>query len=139
MPVIVDPDSGSVRRLLGALPPGCQSVDSIERLLPWLSQHSDEYVIVLGPNVRFDDAVTVCEGLRVSRPMMGVVLVRESFDTLYRDGEQSGCLLVLNLHPFLIGQPFRIGTLDAALGHVVRHPGVWSATGSEIIASFAKA
>ena len=81
MPVIVDPDSGSVRRLLGALPPGCQSVDSIERLLPWLSQHSDEYVIVLGPNVRFDDAVTVCEGLRVSRPMMGVVLVRESFDT----------------------------------------------------------
>ena len=81
MPVIVDPDSGSVRRLLGALPPGCQSVDSIERLLPWLSQHTDEYVIVLGPNVRFDDAVTVCEGLRVSRPMMGVVLVRESFDT----------------------------------------------------------
>ena len=71
MPVIVDPDSGSVRRLLGALPPGCQSVDSIERLLPWLSQHTDEYVIVLGPNVRFDDAVTVCEGLRVSRPMMG--------------------------------------------------------------------
>src|SRR6478736_5078702 len=58
MPVIVDPDSGSVRRLLGALPPGCQSVDSIERLLPWLSQHSDEYVIVLGPNVRFDDAIT---------------------------------------------------------------------------------
>src|SRR4051794_10835057 len=81
MPVIVDPDSGSVRRLLGALPPGCQAVDSIERLLPWLSQHTDEYVIVLGPNVRFDDAVTVCEGLRVSRPMMGVVLVRESFDT----------------------------------------------------------
>ena len=81
MPVIVDPDSGSVRRLLGALPPGCQSGDSIERLLPWLSQHSDEYVIVLGPNVRFDDAVTVCEGLRVSRPMMGVVLVREGFDT----------------------------------------------------------
>src|SRR5918999_1727007 len=54
MPVIVDPDSGSVRRLLGALPPGCQSVDSTDRLLPWLSQHTDEYVVVLGPNVRFD-------------------------------------------------------------------------------------
>ena len=81
MPVIVDPDSGSVRRLLGALPPGCQSVDSTDRLLPWLSQHTDEYVVVLGPNVRFDDAVTVCEGLRVSRPMTGVILVREAFDT----------------------------------------------------------
>src|SRR5215207_5881970 len=81
MPVIVDPDGGSVRRLLGALPPGCQSVDSTDRLLPWLAQHTDEYVVVLGPNVRFEDAVAVCEGLRVSRPMTGVVLVRESFDT----------------------------------------------------------
>src|SRR4029450_9900777 len=81
MPVIVDPDSGSVRRLLGALPPGCQSVDSTDRLLPWLSQHHDEYVVVLGPNLGFAEAVTVCEGLRVSRPMTGVVLVRESFDT----------------------------------------------------------
>ena len=62
-------------------------------------------------------------------------MIRESFDTLYRDGESSGRLLVLNLHPFLIGQPFRIGTLDAALAHIVRHPGVWSATGGEIIAS----
>ena len=67
MPVIVDPDSGTVRRLLGALPPGCQSVDTTDRLLPWLAQHTDEYVVVLGPNVRFDDAVAVCEGLRVSR------------------------------------------------------------------------
>ena len=37
MPVIVDPDSTTARRLLGALPPGCQSVDTTERLLPWLS------------------------------------------------------------------------------------------------------
>ena len=37
--------------------------------------------MVLGPNVRFEDAVTVCEGLRVSEPMTGVILVRESFDT----------------------------------------------------------
>jgi pilus assembly protein CpaB len=33
MPVIVDPDSTTARRLLGALPPGCQSVDTTERLL----------------------------------------------------------------------------------------------------------
>ena len=62
-------------------------------------------------------------------------MIRQSFDTLYRDGESSGRLLVLNLHPFLVGQPFRIGVLDAALGHIVRHPGVWAATGSEIIAA----
>ena len=37
------------------------------------------------------------------------------------------------MHPWLIGQPFRIGCLDAALGHILRHPGVWCAGGAEII------
>lgn len=63
-------------------------------------------------------------------------MIRETFDTLYRDGADNGRLLVLTLHPFLIGQPFRIGTLDAALAHIVEHDGVWSATGSEIIDSY---
>src|SRR6478609_7375535 len=58
MPVIVDPDSTTARRLLGALPPGCQSVDTTERLLPWLAQHPEEYVVVLGPNISFGDGVT---------------------------------------------------------------------------------
>ena len=60
MPVIVDPDSGSVRRLLGALPPGCQSVDSTDRLLPWLSQHTGEYVVVLNNGTR----LTLSRGYR---------------------------------------------------------------------------
>ena len=60
-------------------------------------------------------------------------LLKESFDTLYRDGAQNGRLLVLNLHPWLIGQPFRIGSLDDALGYIMRRQGVWAATGSQII------
>src|SRR5262245_13631654 len=62
-------------------------------------------------------------------------MIRQTFDGLYRDGERSGRLLVLNLHPFLMGQPFRVGVLDAALAHIVSHPGVWAATGAEIIAA----
>src|SRR3954470_11460323 len=81
MPVIVDPDSTTARRLLGALPPGCQSVDTTERLLPWLAQHPEEYVVVLGPNISFGDGVTVCESLRVSRPATSVVFVRPALDT----------------------------------------------------------
>jgi len=65
-------------------------------------------------------------------------MIRETFDTLYREGETNGRLLVLNLHPFLIGQPFRIGCLDAALGYIVQRPGVWAATGAEIIESCAR-
>ena len=60
-------------------------------------------------------------------------LLTESFETLYRDGAQNGRLLALNLHPWLIGQPFRIGYLDEALGVMMRRQGVWAATGAEII------
>src|SRR6478672_8483140 len=81
MPVVVDPDSTTARRLLGALPPGCQSVDTTERLLPWLAQHPEEYVVVLGPNISFGDGVTVCESLRTSRPATSVVFVRPALDT----------------------------------------------------------
>ena len=60
-------------------------------------------------------------------------MLRESFDILYRDGAQNGRLLVLHLHPWLIGQPFRIGFLDAALGAMMQRQGVWAAPGSQII------
>ena len=60
-------------------------------------------------------------------------LLKGCFETMQRDGAQNGRLLVLNLHPWLIGQPFRIGTLDDALGHMMRTQRVWAATGSEIV------
>ena len=60
-------------------------------------------------------------------------MLKDSFDIIYRDGAQNGRLLVLNLHPWLIGQPFRIGYLDDAFGHMMRRRGVWAASGSEII------
>ncbi len=60
-------------------------------------------------------------------------LLKGSFDTLYHDGEQNGRVLVLNLHPWLIGQPFRIGHLNEALGHMLRRQGVWAASGAEIV------
>jgi peptidoglycan/xylan/chitin deacetylase (PgdA/CDA1 family) len=60
-------------------------------------------------------------------------LLKESFATLYRDGARNGRVLVLNLHPWLIGQPFRIGYLDDALGDMMRRQRVWAATGAAII------
>jgi allantoinase len=60
-------------------------------------------------------------------------MIQETFDTLYQEGATNGRLLTLHLHPWLIGQPFRIGCLDGALGHIMGHQGVWAAAGSEII------
>jgi peptidoglycan/xylan/chitin deacetylase (PgdA/CDA1 family) len=60
-------------------------------------------------------------------------LLTDSFDVLYRDGARNGRLLVLHLHPWLIGQPFRIGFLHEALGAIIRRQGVWAASGTAII------
>ena len=42
-------------------------------------------------------------------------LLRDGFDEMYDDGMNNGRSLVLSLHPWLVGQPFRIGSLDSAL------------------------
>ena len=62
-----------------------------------------------------------------------VQIIKDAFDVLYQEGGRNGRLLVLNLHPFLIGQAFRIRGLDEALNYISHRDGVWVATGSEII------
>ena len=41
--------------------------------------------------------------------------------------------MALNWHPWLVGQPFRVGAVDDALAYIMEQGGVWPATGSEII------
>lgn len=59
-------------------------------------------------------------------------MICDQFDTLYREGAQSGRAMAICLHPYLTGKPYRIGALDKALDYICRHDGVWLATGSEI-------
>ena len=61
-----------------------------------------------------------------------VEMVQESFDTIYREGADNGRLMVLNLRPWLMGQPFRVRYLVRALAYMMGHQGVWAATGSEV-------
>jgi peptidoglycan/xylan/chitin deacetylase (PgdA/CDA1 family) len=44
-----------------------------------------------------------------------------------------GRLLALSIHPWLIGQPHRIGKLEAALDYIMEQAGVWSAPPGEIV------
>ena len=63
--------------------------------------------------------------------------VRDQFDVLYREAEsQGGRIMALTLHPWITGQPHRIKALSRALEHIMSHDGVWSATGSEILAAY---
>ena len=59
-------------------------------------------------------------------------MVTDTFDVLYREGAETGRLMVINIHPWLMGQPFRSKYLDQALGHICERDGVFKATGSEI-------
>ena len=65
--------------------------------------------------------------------------VKQAFDRIYRDAAKSGRLFVLPIHPYLMGQPFRIGFLDDALRHIRRRKGVWSASAGEIVDWYAQA
>jgi allantoinase len=63
----------------------------------------------------------------------------DQFDLLYEEaGKHGGRIMSVVLHPWAIGQPYRIGTLESALAHFMRHPGVWPATGSEILDAWRK-
>jgi peptidoglycan/xylan/chitin deacetylase (PgdA/CDA1 family) len=66
-------------------------------------------------------------------------MICRQFDVLYREGEQSGRVMAVALHPYITGQPFRIGALEEALAYVSGHAGVWLATGSEIAAAYREA
>ena len=57
----------------------------------------------------------------------------DAFDFLDNEAsEQGGRLLALNIHPWLVGQPHRIGQLERALSHIMGHESVWSASASDI-------
>lgn len=81
MPVVVEPDHETATGLLRSLPPGAQSVPNADRMRAWISQHPDEYVVVLGPTVPLPEALSACEGLRTTRPAASVVLVRPELST----------------------------------------------------------
>jgi allantoinase len=62
--------------------------------------------------------------------------IAETFDVLYEEGARNGRVMAIALHPFLIGAPHRIRTLDRALTYIASHGNVWFATGAEIIDAY---
>ena len=63
-------------------------------------------------------------------------IMKRQFDVLYRQGERSGRVMGICLHPFITGQPARSKPFDAALKYICSHDGVWKATGEEIMNAY---
>ncbi len=59
-------------------------------------------------------------------------MIRDYFDTVYREGAENGRVMCIAVHPYIFGQPHRIKHLDSALAYILGHDGVWQATGEEI-------
>jgi len=61
----------------------------------------------------------------------------DACDYLLSEAQRGGGrILALNIHPWMLGQPHRIGKLEAVLEYVMNQPGVWSASASDILDSY---
>lgn len=58
--------------------------------------------------------------------------LKRQFDQLLEEGEDSGTVMCIPLHAYLIGQAHRIGPFAEVLAHVTAHEDAWVATGREI-------
>jgi pilus assembly protein CpaE len=131
MPIVVDTDSGTLASLLSALPAGTHSVESLDRLGPWLDHRSDEYLAVLGPSLALDEALALSDSMRFTRPTLSVVLVRDAVDTdILTKAMHSGARDVVAKHDTaaIAAAADRAHQLNAAL----RGPGGYAHVGQVI-------
>jgi peptidoglycan/xylan/chitin deacetylase (PgdA/CDA1 family) len=71
-------------------------------------------------------------GARGFPPERYAAMVKAAFDQLYEEGAETGMVLCMPIHPFVIGQPHRIAALADVLKHVTAREHVWLATAGEI-------
>ena len=63
-------------------------------------------------------------------------ILRRQFDRLFEEGRESGTVMCIPLHPYLIGLPYRLKAFEDALRYITGHDKVWLATGREIARYF---
>jgi allantoinase len=129
----VSPDYGESTRTVGLLAElGVRYVcDWPNDDQPYRMTVASGDMISVPVTIDLDDVFTLRER-RVPVHIWGRMLV-DAFHQLHREGAESGRLLVLNLHPYLVGQPFRSKVLAEALDVIMRRSDdIWIATAGEI-------
>jgi len=90
-------------------------------MMPLSTEIEDQFII--GQNLHSEDS--------------WVEQVKDAFDFLLDESaKQGGRMLALNIHPWLIGQPHRIRSLELVLDYIMGHSGIWQATAGEILDAF---
>ena len=113
----------------------------IQYLFDWVNDEqpyqlfdNDRYLVSLPVYLDLDDL----HALWYKRLAIGqyVEMIKAAFKVLDRDGKQNGRLLVLNLHPWYIGQPHRIAYLKDALSYIVETRSVWTPVATELVSHY---
>ena len=81
MLVIVNPDPAAAETLRSAVDPDAHILSSVDLARRHLTDHHDVDVVVIGAAVEMEPAVALADFMRVSRPELGVILVRRRVDT----------------------------------------------------------
>jgi allantoinase len=71
-------------------------------------------------------------------PELYLARFKQHFDQLYEEGADSGKVVGLPLHPYIIGTPQYIWVLDEILTHVRRHDKVWVTRAGDIAEYYTK-
>ncbi len=81
MIVVVEPDPLSQEALRGAAGSAGLAVPDLDAAGRRVQEADDVTVVLIGPHVDLESALALSEQLRLSKPMVGVVLVRPRIDT----------------------------------------------------------
>jgi pilus assembly protein CpaE len=81
MPIIVEFEQSSADALHAAVGASCLVVPGLDQLRHELEERKQEYAVILGPSVDLAAAVALADTLRITRPSLGVILVRRRVDT----------------------------------------------------------
>ncbi len=102
--------------------------------LPYPFRTSAGEIVALPLSYELDDQFIIQGNLHSETEYADQVI--DAFDFLLDEAAEksSGRMLALNIHPWLLGQPHRIGQLERALRHIAERGGVWSASSADIVA-----
>jgi allantoinase len=88
-------------------------------------------VISMPYSLEVNDVITY--GQQGMDPWRYADVLKRHFDQLLAEGEESGTVMCIPLHAYLVSQPHRIGPFEEALKHIAAHAGdVWITTAAEI-------
>jgi peptidoglycan/xylan/chitin deacetylase (PgdA/CDA1 family) len=101
---------------------------------PYLMRAGDRGLVALPMAVDLDDVIAHWQHKLTMRRWRQAVI--DAIEQLCIDGEGNGRVLVLNIHPWLMGQAFRTTYFAEVLDHVRNRSDIWPATAGEIASAY---